>query len=219
MRGLRVLPIVVLSLASAAGAFALPPDEAPPEALAAARDGLPQFLQAIPEQDLEHYGFSSARELSRATLGEPFRLYTLDPSDIFECARGSLAAMPERPTNRWLFPVICDARPRTILAVADLDGAWRAIEIGGLSPAPEMRELARQWPPAQGYRLSYIQVYPGGTQFVEVAQDDLIGLVPLESTARVLGLLGAEERYDYPLFPPDEIATALETIVRSGLSE
>jgi hypothetical protein len=220
MRGLRVFPIVIVSLMAGTGALALPPnEEVPPQALAAAREGLPRFLQALPAQELEHYGFGDPRELSRATLGEPFRLYTLDPQDIFDCARGRLASLPERPTNRWLFPVICDARPRTILAVADLDGAWRAIEIGGLSPAPQMQELARQWPAAQGYRLRYIQVYPGGTQFVQVAKDDMTDFVPLETTARVLGLLGAGEPYDYPLVPPDEIAAALEPIVRAGLSE
>jgi len=221
MAGFRVLPIVVaLSLLVGTAAFALTAvEEIPPEALAAAREGLPRFLQALPEQELEHYGFGDHGELSRATLGEPFQLYTLDPYEVIGYAQGSIGSLVERPTNRWLFPVVCDGRPRTILKVAEIGGVWQAIEIGGSSPAPQMRDLALQWPAAQGYRLRYIQVYPGGTQFVKVAQEGFSGLVPLESTARALGLLGPDETYDYPLLPPDEIATALAPLVRAGLAE
>ena len=221
MRGSRVVPSVVgVSLLIGVAAFALPYDDpAPPEVLEAARVGLPRMLRAIPEQDLGFYGFADAPELPRATLGEPFQLYTLDPQEIGDFAQGRIALLETHPTNRWLFPVVCDDRPRTLLAVAYLGGAWQAIEIGGLSPAPEMRELARQWPAAQGYRLRYIQVFAGGAQLVQVANEELADLVPLESTARALGLIAPDETYDYPLMTPDEIATALEPIVRAARSE
>jgi hypothetical protein len=221
MSGCRVTVLALsLFLLIDAGARALPPaGDVPPEALAAAQQGLPRFLRALPEAELAHYGFDSSRDLARATLGEPFRLYTLEPEDIFAGARGSAAAMEGRATNRVLFPVVCDDRPRTILTIAEIDGIWQAIALGGLSPAPQLLELERQWPAGEGYRLRYIQVYPGGTQFVQVAQEDFHGLVPLESTARSLGLLGPDEAYDFPILPPDEIAIALEPIVRAGLSE
>jgi hypothetical protein len=215
MRGFRLLPIV-LSLSLLAGTATA---AAPPEVLDAGRTGLPRMLRAIPEKDLQSYGFSDRRETSRATLGEPFRLYTLEPEAIIACAQGRTSLLEAQPTNRWLFPVLCDDRPRTTLAVAYLDGAWQAIEIGGLSPVPQMLELARQWPAAQGYRLRYILVLPGGAQLVEVAHESTSDLVPLESTARALGLLGEGEVYDYPLMPASEIATALEPIVRAGRLE
>jgi hypothetical protein len=216
-----VIPIVVgLSLVAGAVAFALPSDDLiPPEVRDAGRAGLPGMLQAIPERDLAFYGFADPQEFSRTTLGEPFRLYTLDPEEIIDFAEGHLGSMEERPTDHWLFPVICDGRPRTVLTVAFLDGNWQAIEIGGPNPAPEMRELALQWPAAQGYRLRYIQVFAGGTQFVQVANGESSDLVPLESTARALGLIAKDEIYDHPLVASHDVATALEPIVRAARAE
>ena len=221
MRGSRLVPSVVgLSLLIGVAAFALPSDDqAPPEVLDAARVGLSRMLRAIPENDLGFYGFVDSQELRRATLGEPFRLYTLDPQEISDLARGRITSLETHPTDRWLFPVVCDGRPRTVLAVAHLDGTWQAIEIGGLSPVPEMRELALQWPAAQGYRLRYILVFASGAQLVQVANGELADLVPLETTARALGLIAPDETYDYPLMTPDEIAAALEPIVRAARSE
>ena len=221
MQGFRVIPIVVaLSLAAGTVAFALPSDDQiPPEARDAGRAGLPEMLKAIPEKDLAFYGFADPQEFSRVTLGEPFRLYTLDPQEIIDFAEGRAGSMEERPTNHWLFPVICAGRLRTVLTVAYLDGIWQAIEIGGPNPAPEMHELALQWPAAQGYRLRYIQVFAGGAQFVQIANGESSELVPLESTARALGLIAKDEIYDYPLVAPDDIATALEPIVRAARSE
>lgn len=211
---------VCLFLWIGAGVLALPPAaDVPPETLIAARDGLPRFLRALPEAELTHYGFDDSRDLPRASLGEPFRLYTLAPEDVFAGAQGNVAAMEGRATHRVIFPVICDGRPRTLLTVAEIRGSWQAIEIGGLSPAPQLLELERQWPAAEGYRLRYLQVYPGGMQFVQVAQENVFGLIPLETTARSLDLLPPDETYDFPILPPEEIAIALEPIVRAGLAE
>jgi len=221
MFGCRVAVLAsTLLLLMDAVAPALPPDDdVPPEAVPAARGGLPSFLRALPDSELTHYGFDGAPELARATLGQPFRLYTLEPDDVFAGAEGRVTAMEGRATNRVIFPVICDGRPRTLFTVAEIRGSWQAIEIGGLSPAPELLELERQWPAADGYRLRYIQVYPGGMQFVQVAQEGFQGLVPLESTARSLGLLAPDESYEFPILPPDEVAIALEPVIRAGLSE
>jgi hypothetical protein len=220
MRTPRWVPIVLALLLPGTCARALlPAEEVPPEALAAAREGLPQFLQALPGEELSHYGFDGRAETLRAVLGAPFRLYTWDPAELLAYDEGRIAALAEIPTNHVLCPVLCDGRPRTVLTVGEIDGAWQAIAIGGPNPTPQMLELARQWPAADGYRLRYIQAYPGGSQFVLVAEEGYSGLVPLESTARSLGLLAPDATYDYPIVPPDDVAAALAPIVRAGLSE
>ena len=187
------------------------------EILKAAQEGLPRFLAAIPPEEIESFGFHNQEELGRATLGEPFLIHKMLPNDIFEYAEDGWASDLIRPTHTWLFPVICDGTPRTLLTVAPMSGRWGAVDIGGLSPAPEIQELKTLWPASQGWELSYVLVYQTGSQFMMVSRAGLDYIVPIESTARLLGIVPDGKPFQYELKGIPEIVDALVPFVHSAL--
>ncbi|MCK4413552.1 MAG: hypothetical protein KAY32_08415 [Candidatus Eisenbacteria sp.] len=185
--------------------------------MAAARDGLLEFLRAVPMNELEYFGFHDQDELSRATLGEPFRVYTMLPSEILAVAGGEPTAATIHSTTLWQFPVLCDGTSRTLLTIDDMDGIWAAVDLGGLSPAIEMRELADRWPRSQGYELEYVRVFQTGSQFISVTKDNLSHLVSLESTARSLGMLAEGEAFEYQLMDVSAVVAILAPFVWANL--
>lgn len=57
-------------------------ETAPEEIMDAAKNGLHAFLQRIPQDNLENYGFTPKDPLAKAYVGIPFRVYTITPSDL-----------------------------------------------------------------------------------------------------------------------------------------
>lgn len=199
-------------------ALGVPEQGTAPEAVvAAAHDGLQRLLGAIPPGELEHFGFRTHAELAQASLGKPFMVYTMYPQEILACVEGKSKEVSIHSTSMWLFPILADGTPRTLLTVDRMPGKWEAVDLGGLSPAAEMEELAARWPPAEEYQLKYVQVFQTGSQFVCLTKGDNSRLVPLEGTARSLGILGEREVFQYHPMDIPEAVSILAPFVRSAL--
>jgi hypothetical protein len=193
--------------------------EALPEGLEkAARDGLPEFLKEIPPGEIEHFGFHNPGELERATVGKPFLVHFLHAGEILGYSDGQLGTLSARATTQWEFPVLCDGVPRTLLTVDHVDGSWEAVGIGGLSPAPELEVLRERWPEDQGHELRYVCVLQTGSQFIQVVGKGVDAFVPVESTARALGILAEGEPFDYTPTSIDELVPVLAPLVRANIA-
>jgi hypothetical protein len=210
-----VSAVVALGLLPAPGN--LYAERVPREVLIAAGDGLSRFLNAIPPGELEHFGFGNHEELSRADVGEPFRVYTMDPQEILGFAKGEPVEVGIHPTEVWQFPVVAEGTSRTLLTVARMPDGWEAVDLGGLSPAIEMEELADRWPASEGHELMYVRVYQTGSQFIAVEKDGDTHLVPVESTARSLGMLEESDLFEYRLLAVSETVSILAPFVRGAL--
>jgi len=193
------------------------PENAPEAVLAAAEVGLPKFLGFVPLDELEHYGFRDAAELNRASLGSGFLVHTMMPVDILAFADGDADGVPVRATRMWLFPVMCDGTPRTLLTVDWMENGWEAVNLGGVSPGPEMIELAGRYPESAGSELAYVRVFQTGSQFVMVAAEGRSRLIPLEWTARSLGMIEADEPFFYREMDISEVTAFLAPHVRGSL--
>lgn len=192
-------------------------DTVPPGVLAAATSGLPRFLSAITPGEMEHFRFAGEGEIARAELGSPFQVHCLRPDEILDFADGKTGEVTIEPMSLWQFPVLCDGSIRTLLTVDQVDGGWEAVDLGGFSPAYEMEEVAFHWPPGEGYGLRYVRVFPTGSQFIAVTRENQTRFVPLESTARSLGLIGYEDAYYYEPFEVERVVEALAPELRTSL--
>jgi hypothetical protein len=119
-------PVAEPSLESVAGPEAK-------EAVAAARAGLQRFLEAIPAESPESFGFADREEIDRARLGTPYRIWTSD------APASAIAA-----TGEWRFPVTVDGTSRALLTVSQVDGHSRAVDFGAASLARELGTLERR---------------------------------------------------------------------------
>lgn len=197
-------------------ASAISREAAPQAVIQAAIDGLGTFLEAIPSQDLEHYGFASAEDLTYATLGKPFKVYTITPDKILNYGQDTKLPSVVSPTNRWLFPVICWGKVRTILTVDFVHGEWRAVAIGRSGLAKQLERIENKWPDSDGYDHQFIRIYQAQSDFVAVSKERILKIVPLESAAVALKLKKAIEG-TYVLYDPSEIIPKLSPIVRENL--
>jgi hypothetical protein len=98
-----------------------------------------------------------------------------------------------------------------------MPGGWEAVDLGGLSPAVEMEELAGRWPASEGYELKYVRVFQTGSQFIAVAKDGTVHLVPVESTARSLSMLEEDERFEYQRVLVSDVVHILAPFVQRAL--
>lgn len=102
------------------------------EAVAAARAGLKRFLDAVPTDKAESFGFADRAEMDRARLAAPYRVWTSDgpASDI-------------AATGEWRFPVTVDGTYRSLLTVSRVQGEYRAVDFGAALLARELGALER----------------------------------------------------------------------------
>ena len=196
----------------------VPHAEPVPEGVAAAAEaGLERFLPKIPAGEEAFFAFADRDEIDRATLGEPFRVFTLHPQDVIDFADGRAGEPAIRETQLCQFPVMCDGTARTLLTVDWHRGQWAAVDLGGRSPGPELIQLRAEYPPEEGYALTYVHVFQTGSQFILLKRDDLTYLLPLESSARALGLAEETEPYEFALMEMAEVALTLAPHLRAAL--
>lgn len=122
-----------------------------------ARSSLADFLHKIPSGRESRYGFLQRDEFSRASLGTPLRVYTVSPD--------SLSGDADNPSNhpvavdQWRVPVLIDGKPRSLLTVAVVDGALKAVELGAAALAREFGEFDDTYPGMRRalFRLNQLQ--------------------------------------------------------------
>ena len=153
--------------------------DAPADVQQAAVQGLQPFLDKIPAGSMEEFGFAAGDNLSAATLGAPFLLYTLTPSALEQYRAGAAVTSLVTPTTAWYFPVLIAGQTRAILVVDKLDNQWQAVSLGSAALAKELGRLGGQWKAAQGYHPMLIVVLQAKQHFFTVPEKDSQNLTRL----------------------------------------
>lgn len=174
-------------------------DDIPIEAHIAAQEGLHIFLRAIPGPELTDFGFSSQTEIERASLGSPFRAYTI-PYETLAAYTGEQKTLQMIvPMNTVIFPVLVDEQPRTSLTVNLIEGSWKAISLGGGRLAKQAANLKSLYPTTEGYALKYLTIPANSSHFMIVESNqskqqssteqslDATIIVPFPATSVKLG--------------------------------
>jgi hypothetical protein len=164
--------------------------EEPPAAVKeAAVKGLTSLLPAIVGDSLKHYNFSDPKELDKATLGGPFRVYTITPENILSYSSGVPVERIISPTSVWLFPVIAEGEVRTLLTVDQVDGGWKAVAIGSSGLAKQWASIMQVRPSSEGYDHTFVRVFQATSDIVLVSRLGETEIIPLESARVSLGLV------------------------------
>jgi hypothetical protein len=191
-------------------------EAAPDEVVQAAEEGLGPFLDAIPDRDLEHYGFENQEQLLQATLGKPFRVYTITPDKILNYSREMKLSSLISPTSLWFFPILYRGKARTILTVDSVNGQWKAVAIGSSGLAMQLEKVENMWPESEGHDHQFIRIFQAKSDLVVVSKKDTSELVPLKSAGMALKLKKVIEG-DYGLYSPLEVIPKLIPVVRENI--
>lgn len=186
----------------------------PQQVLQAAEEGLPSFLESIPQSDLEHFNFNSADELQQATLGAPIEIYTIHPDDILDFNGQTPVADLVSPTGMWLVPVVANGKIRTFLTVDTVDGAWKAISIGSSQLAEEWSNIADAYPQEGDYGKIFVRIYQATSDLILVnLPQGGNAFIALRSAGIALGLEGGE------LYSPAKVLLDMKDTVRQSLEQ
>jgi hypothetical protein len=175
-------------------------------------------MNAIPDGHLARFGFDSRAETHQSSIGDPLKVYTIEPDALLAYDGGQEMSELLSPTEIWLFPVICADRARVLLTVSRLRGRWQGVDIGGAVHATELERVARDWPRDAGCELHVVKVYQANSTFVCAIRDGTSHLIPLAGTARAIQLIDPGEPYDYSELSTAEAVARLTPLVRENLS-
>lgn len=162
-------------------------DEPSPGVMAAAQQGLADFPG-----------------LNGASLQQGFQVYTVTPDALMSCNALGMVAIP---TGQWRFVVVSGGQPLGLLTVAQVEGRWQAVSMGGAGLATEMNRVLKTWSMGNGYDFRFVRIYQAMTDLVEITRvnDSRKGYVPLTSARASLGLQGE--------FTPDVLLNDSEIIM------
>ena len=152
---------------------------APESVRQAAVEGLQPYLNKIPVESLEEFGFVRGDAVNMASLGTPFLLYTITPAALEQYRTGMTVASIVTPTTVWYFPVLIAGQPRVILVVDRLDNQWKAVSLGYAGLARELGALIRQWKASQGYQPMLIVVFQAKQYLFTIPEKDAYNLTRL----------------------------------------
>lgn len=168
------------------------------DVLRAAETGLLPYLEKVPLDRIEQYGFVEGDVLQSATLGAPFLLHTITPEALERHLSGTPVAAMITPTSMWYFPVLIEGQARAVLVVDRLDDQWKAVSLGYAGLARELGMMSRQWPRSEGYDPVLIAVFQARQYLFTVparGADNLTPLTPISKTRddRYSGLADASD--------------------------
>ena len=189
----------------------------PADVLKAAEEGLQPYLNKIPVNELEQYGFAQGDTLLAATLGAPFQLHTITPAALEKFSAGTPVGTILTPTSLWYFPVVLAGQTRAVLVVDQLDGKWQAVSLGYAPLAKELGAIRAQWKAAQGYNPVLAVVFQARQYLFTVPEKDANNLTPITSARQPAA---KDSGSDYAvLAQAADVIAKLKPAVQSALKE
>jgi hypothetical protein len=189
-------------------------ETAPPEVLQAATNGLGSFLNAIPNQEMHLYGFTNREEIAQATLGKPFRIYTISPDEIINYRMEKKLAKLISTTNLWIFPVYSLGKVRALLTIDLMNGKWQAVAFGSSELAKRLDMLVNNLP--KNYENRFVRIYQAKSDFIVLFKGDTAKMVPLTS-AEVSLQLSKKTGGSYDMYEPSEVIPRLIPLIKENL--
>lgn len=158
--------------------FGLLAEKVPPEVYQAAQKGM---------SDLP-WGLSTKTALDNPTVHHGFQVYTVSPLKL-QKSTGLSSILT--PTGLWRFVVVKEGQPVSLITVAEIEGQWKAVSIGGAQLAVEVNKVMERWPAKQGYNHRFIRIYQARADFIEISSNGRsIGFVPLTASRLAFGMSG-----------------------------
>lgn len=102
----------------------------PKEVLSAAEQGLTQFRDKVASQPTP-YGFTSADEVKRVTLGEGFQVFYVDADKLANATSTADLLTLADPAQVWEFTLNLDGQPKSYLTIGQENGQYQVVHFGG----------------------------------------------------------------------------------------
>lgn len=107
--------------------------------------GFKRFVEKIPEEDLQLFGFSGKEEAFNSKITKPVPVYTIDPQTILNFSGKPMVDQLLIKTNVWYFPVEVDGVFKSITVVDKVGEKWKVVSLGLRDLAHELDLITQRW--------------------------------------------------------------------------
>ena len=174
----------------------LPAIEAPSQAVInAAEKGMTEFLSnpAVIGSKKSPIASFTGPTKPDMTLGAGVRIYTVEDG-LPEPRVEHIDHEPGHCAGRVVFASVAgrlqisedlfvNVVPAAMLTVAETNGEWHAVSIGGAGIARELYQVINRWPAGEGYNYRFIRIFQARSDFIEISRNgNVSGFVPLTSS-------------------------------------
>ena len=167
-----------------------------------AEQGLHSFLNKIPKEQMNEYGFFKGESFDHVYLGNPFKLYQITPIALSSYKPGDSIDSIISETHLWYFPIMLNDENRAILVVDLMDNNWEVVSLGYANLARELGKVTQQWNTQKNYNPLLIAVFQANEYLFTVPEIDDQNLTSIvyikqniESTAKVIDYSITEKLY------------------------
>lgn len=182
----------------------------------AARIGLRPYLEGIPAESSEDYGFPKGAGVDDVSIEQPYRVMAIHPQELINFRSGDDIRSKLIETEMWMFPLTQHGEPRAILMVDRLNGLPQVVLFGYAELAAELLMMERLWSDQDGCTRTLIQIPQATSELLLITKGDLVEVQPLES-ARVSLCLEEFDESAPQLYPVAELVEELIPIVRDNI--
>lgn len=190
-------------------------EQAPLDVIQAARMGMNQMVSSHTLPPDARARISAESGFSGMELKQAFRMHTVSPLNLAQCP-GLDTIVEQMPV--WRFVMASEGKPVSLMTVAQIDGQWKAVSIGGAGLAGEVAKVMELWPAAEGFSHRFVRVFQARADLIEISKNgELMGFVPLSSSRIALELGGAFEAR--VLLRNSEVVTPLRDVVHRNLRQ
>ena len=145
-----------------------------------ADDELYNYLNKIPLGQEKMFGFNDRGEFSKAEIGVPYEVYTLNP-DFFNDDTISINKSYVVTTNNWRVPVVVDNQNRALLTISKYNNNWAVVKFGATGLANELEIFEVNHPSTS--ELKILRVFQITSDFILTSHNKLY---PLSSADNIV---------------------------------
>lgn len=129
------------------------------------------------------------QEVGDPKLGKGFQVYAVSPDDLLNSSISQDLNSLAVPAGMWHFLILNRDKAICLLIVAQMNGEWVAVGIGGSVLASQLGRMTEAWPGDRGYDYKFIKIYATTSDFVGLLQrETVVGVVPLSSARIAMSL-------------------------------
>jgi hypothetical protein len=112
------------------------------------------------------FNIADEQELQRATIGDGFEMYLVDPTILLS---GKRLDQSVYGSGEWRFVIMANGKGIGLVTVALMQGKWTVVEFGASELAGEIASVAKRYAQqAPGARLRFLRSPQAVADFIEV---------------------------------------------------
>lgn len=104
-----------------------------------AKEDMKAWSKSFSKEQVEKLGYKDKGEFNSAELGDPYKVYTIDPNKLVEYGQNEEFERLLESTGYIAYPVISEGRSKSLLWMYQKDNEWKIARVGSAGLSQDLR--------------------------------------------------------------------------------